>query len=95
MASLTRAFALGEHELTVDPELGTIVVPITGNASALTSALRALDADSVPIEDISLRRPSLDDVFLELTGRIADDDDEEQRREEQAPPRRRFQGRRD
>ena len=72
VASLTRVFGLGEHELTVDPELGTIVVPITGNASALTSALRALDADTVPIEDISLRRPSLDDVFLELTGRVAD-----------------------
>ena len=38
VASLTRAFELGEHELTVDPELGTIVVPISGNASALTSA---------------------------------------------------------
>ena len=97
VASLTRVFELGEHELTIDPELGTIVVPISKdvNAQALTHALRALDADNVPIEDISLRRPSLDDVFLELTGRVAEDEDTEPRREEQPPPRVRFQGRRD
>ena len=63
-----RAFDLGEHDLTVDPELGTVVVPISAGAPALTQALRALDAEHVPIIDVSLRRPSLDDVFLNLTG---------------------------
>jgi ABC-2 type transport system ATP-binding protein len=70
---------LGEHELTVDPSSAPSWCRSPGTR-ALTSALRALDADTVPIEDISLRRPSLDDVFLELTDRIAEDDDVDQRR---------------
>jgi ABC-2 type transport system ATP-binding protein len=90
VASMSRAFELGEHELTVDPELGTVTVPITTGAPALTHALRNLDADNLVIEDISLRRPSLDDVFLTLTGRAT-----EEERPDQAPPRTLFQGRRD
>jgi ABC-2 type transport system ATP-binding protein len=87
---MARAFSLGEHELVVDPELGTVTVPITTGAPALTLALRHLDADKIPIEDISFRRPSLDDVFLTLTGRAT-----EEERPDQAPPRTQFQGRRD
>ena len=68
VVAMARAFDLGEHDLTVDPELGTVVVPISAGAPALTQALRALDAEHVPIIDVSLRRPSLDDVFLNLTG---------------------------
>jgi ABC-2 type transport system ATP-binding protein len=92
VASMSRAFELGEHELTVDPDLGAVTVPITNGAGApaLTLALRNLDADKIVIEDISLRRPSLDDVFLTLTGRAT-----EEERPDQAPPRTLFQGRRD
>jgi ABC-2 type transport system ATP-binding protein len=35
-------------------------------------AVRALDQVGVPIEDISLRRPTLDEVFLTLTGKPTD-----------------------
>ena len=83
VGAMARAFNLGEHDLTVDLELGTVAVPITTGAPALTQALRALDAERVPIIDVSLRRPSLDDVFLNLTGHIADDEV----REEQPEPR--------
>jgi hypothetical protein len=34
-------------------------------------ALRALDQEGIAIEDISLRRPTLDEVFLALTGKPA------------------------
>jgi ABC-2 type transport system ATP-binding protein len=83
VVAMARAFSLGEHDLTIDPELGTVVVPISAGAPALTQALRALDAEHVPIIDVSLRRPSLDDVFLNLTGHYADDEV----REEQPEPR--------
>jgi ABC-2 type transport system ATP-binding protein len=91
VAAMARAFDLGEHHLTVDPELGTVVVPISAGAPALTQALRALDAEHVPIIDVSLRRPSLDDVFLNLTGHHADDEI----REEQPEPRPLIRRRRD
>jgi ABC-2 type transport system ATP-binding protein len=45
-------------------------------------AVRALDREGVPIEDIVLRRPTLDDVFLALTGHAAEvDEDGEGERE--------------
>ena len=40
----------------------------------LTELVRRLDAAAVPIAALELRRPSLDDVFLSLTGRAASDE---------------------
>jgi len=40
-------------------------------ARLLPIVVRALDDAGVPVEDIALRRPTLDEVFLELTGRTA------------------------
>ncbi|MET8142458.1 ATP-binding cassette domain-containing protein [Sphaerisporangium sp. NPDC005288] len=56
----------------VERHLRRITVPVTGGPAALVEAVRELDARSVGIDDISLRRPTLDDVFLRLTGRLAD-----------------------
>jgi ABC-2 type transport system ATP-binding protein len=50
----------------------TLTAPIVGGAATLTNALRELDAEGVPLCDVGLRRPTLDDVFLTLTGRMAD-----------------------
>jgi len=35
--------------------------------------VRAVDSEGIVVEDLGLRRPSLDDVFLSLTGHLADD----------------------
>lgn len=50
----------------------TLTAPITGGAQTLTEVLRSLDLDGVALRDVGLRRPTLDDVFLSLTGRVAD-----------------------
>ena len=47
-------------------------MPATTGGAALTETLRALDQESVPVADLTLRRPSLDDVFLTLTGHAAE-----------------------
>lgn len=49
-----------------------VTAPITGGASTLTDALRLLDTEGVRLLDVGLRRPTLDDVFLTLTGHIAE-----------------------
>ncbi len=46
--------------------------------------MRALDEAEVPVEDIALRRPTLDEVFLALTGRTTTDTDPSDPREEAA-----------
>ncbi len=61
----------------LDGKARTVVVPITGGARTLTRALRLLDQGGIEIHDVGLRRPTLDDVFLSLTGHVADFEDAE------------------
>ncbi|MFJ8965774.1 ATP-binding cassette domain-containing protein [Lentzea sp. NPDC102401] len=56
-----------------DDRQNHLTVPVTGGSSVLMEAIRRLDAESVKVLDIGLRRPTLDDVFLALTGHVADD----------------------
>jgi ABC-2 type transport system ATP-binding protein len=83
VGTLARTFSVPERDLTVDVELGTVVVPVAVGSVALVEAVRALDAAGVHVADLGVRRPSLDDVFLSLTGHIAEDN-----RSESAEPRR-------
>jgi ABC-2 type transport system ATP-binding protein len=71
VTALAQRFARPADELTVDRVNGRVRVPVRAQASALTNALRALDAANVGVADLVLRRPSLDDVFLKLTGHKA------------------------
>jgi len=49
-----------------------VTVPIVGGAGALAHALRSLDTAGVQVQDVGLRKPTLDDVFLTLTGHAAE-----------------------
>ena len=51
----------------------TVSAPVTSGSGALIQALRALDEASIHPLDIALKRPSLDDVFLSLTGHVAEE----------------------
>ena len=73
------ARALGPHlcaEPDVSFELRRVGGPIPGGAALLPEVVRSLDAAGVPLEDLSVRRPSLDDVFLALTGKKTSSDDQ-------------------
>lgn len=52
----------------VDSSSGVVTMPISGGASVLVDVVRELDSAKLKIADIILRRPSLDDVFMKLTG---------------------------
>ncbi|MBT2211575.1 MULTISPECIES: ATP-binding cassette domain-containing protein [Actinomadura] len=60
-------------EAEVDAAALRVGAPAAGRAAALTEAVRALDAAGVRVADIGLRRPTLDEVFLHLTGDTAQD----------------------
>ncbi|MFE9243731.1 ATP-binding cassette domain-containing protein [Nocardiopsis sp. NPDC006938] len=53
----------------VDRDSLRVSAPVRGRGAALTKVVRALDEAGLDVEDIALRRPTLDDVFLGLTGR--------------------------
>jgi ABC-2 type transport system ATP-binding protein len=66
--------AQGRSGPQVDNESGKVVVPAGGDGSSLlTDLVRQLDAANIRIDDLALRRPTLDDVFLALTGRSAEE----------------------
>jgi ABC-2 type transport system ATP-binding protein len=67
--------SLGEGEPHVDKETGVINLGVGGRGSdALIDAVRSLDAAGIQTHGLGLRRPSLDDVFLALTGHAAEED---------------------
>ncbi|GAA2599376.1 MULTISPECIES: ATP-binding cassette domain-containing protein [Streptomyces] len=57
-----------EGEPETDEEGLRVHAPVTDRVPALTEVARTLQDEGVAVEDIGLRRPSLDDVFLRLTG---------------------------
>jgi ABC-2 type transport system ATP-binding protein len=59
----------------IDEHTRRLTAPVTGGAAVLTEALRRLDAADVALHDVALRRPTLDDVFLTLTGHRTVDDE--------------------
>jgi ABC-2 type transport system ATP-binding protein len=67
---------LADGEVQVDAETGLVRVPVRGGSRALMDAVRALDAAAIDVADIALRRPTLDDVFLALTGHAAEGEEE-------------------
>jgi ABC-2 type transport system ATP-binding protein len=52
-----------------------LLMPVSGGVSVLREALRLLDEEGIAVDDAGLRRPTLDDVFLTLTGHAAEVDD--------------------
>ena len=57
----------------IHTDIRTISAPVTTGSIALMEALRALDDAKIHPLDIALKRPSLDDVFLSLTGHVAEE----------------------
>jgi ABC-2 type transport system ATP-binding protein len=55
----------------VEPERRKVSVAVSGGSLMLTRVLRELDQADVAAEDVALRRPTLDEVFLRLTERSA------------------------
>jgi ABC-2 type transport system ATP-binding protein len=63
---------LGSGAPQVVAESGEVSLPVAQGASVLAEVVRRLDAAGVEISDLALRRPTLDDVFLALTGHVAE-----------------------
>ena len=77
-AELARAHGvlqpLAVGSVSVEDSRRSLLVPVSGGARVLADALRRLDAEGIEVDDVGLRRPTLDDVFLTLTGHTAEDE---------------------
>jgi ABC-2 type transport system ATP-binding protein len=64
----------GKGETVIENHTRRVTVPVSGGAKLLAEVIRELDGRRVEIDDIGLRRPTLDDVFISLTGHAAEDE---------------------
>jgi ABC-2 type transport system ATP-binding protein len=72
-AAVAALAPLADEPVTVEDH--TVRVPVHQRSGAIVAAVRALDEAGVNgVEDIAIRRPTLDDVFIALTGRAAEDE---------------------
>ncbi|HEX2904590.1 MAG TPA: ATP-binding cassette domain-containing protein [Jatrophihabitans sp.] len=79
---LTRATAilasLADEAPEVDEHSRRLVAPVSGGSATLVEAVRRLSDESIEVLDLALRRPTLDEVFLQLTGHPSVPDPAEQ-----------------
>ncbi|MGH3471266.1 MAG: ATP-binding cassette domain-containing protein [Nocardioidaceae bacterium] len=69
LSALAQALAsLGSERPRIDAGSSRVTVPVAGGRSAISAAVQALGAVDAEVDDIGLRRPTLDEVFLKLTG---------------------------
>lgn len=59
-------------EVRVEAERRFVVATVAGGAGLLAAVVRDLDAAGVLVDELGLHRPTLDDVFLTLTGHAAE-----------------------
>ena len=67
---------LGNGEAIVDAERASLRLPIAGGGGVLPEVVRALDSAGVSTVELAIHRPTLDDVFLALTGHAAEGEPE-------------------
>jgi len=67
--------AINGHDATFDAASKRITLPAPKGAETLMAAARSLDGAGVTPNDITLRRPTLDDVFLAYTGKSVEEED--------------------
>ena len=70
---------LDEYGATPHVDIGAreITVAVGAESGVVAEIIRALDAGNITVADLAFRQPSLDDVFLALTGRAAEEVDAE------------------
>jgi ABC-2 type transport system ATP-binding protein len=64
---------LGGDKLHSYPDIGEITIPSGGGTALLPEVVRRLDAEKISIAELTLKPPTLDDVFLDITGHPAEE----------------------
>ncbi len=77
LRNLADRWGVENADVMVEPHTRRLTVPYPAGARGLATAVRGLDEEGLELTDFSLRRPTLDDVFLQLTGHMAENGTEE------------------
>jgi ABC-2 type transport system ATP-binding protein len=77
---------IGVGEPEVEENTRRLTVPVSGGAKLLATALREFDEARIELQDVGIRRPTLDDVFLSLTGHAAEVEEPDAKKKRKAAP---------
>ncbi|OWY62005.1 daunorubicin/doxorubicin resistance ABC transporter ATP-binding protein DrrA, partial [cyanobacterium TDX16] len=77
-----KPFGCGDE--VVDEKDPIVTVPVESSIGVVADAVRALDAAGIAVDDLLIRRPTLDDVFLTLTGHTAEESEADEEEEVKA-----------
>ncbi|MEX0698149.1 MAG: ATP-binding cassette domain-containing protein [Acidimicrobiia bacterium] len=66
--------AVGVGEVSINEHARHLTVPVSSEGQTLIETIRALDLQGLKVLDLTLRRPTLDDVFMTLTGHAAEEE---------------------
>lgn len=83
---VVQAAAGSASEVQINKEASKVTVRVNNGAAVLADTIRLLDAANLAIADLALRKPTLDDVFLTLTGRSVEEATAEQQESEAKGP---------
>jgi ABC-2 type transport system ATP-binding protein len=75
--AVTLLASLGDGQPRTDPDQRRLSLPTKGGTALLIAAGRRFQEEGIPLDDLGIRRPSLDDVFLSLTGATASAPDDD------------------
>jgi len=84
-ARLLAPFASGA--VSIEAEARRVVIPIQESSGLITRISTALGAENIGIDNVELRRPTLDDVFLNITGHASEDESRNEPSAQTAPAR--------
>ncbi len=79
-ASVLDRYSYGEGGVRIDAERRYVGATVAGGSGLLAAVVRDLDAAGVEVDELGLHRPTLDDVFLTLTGHAAESEAAEDER---------------
>ena len=71
---------VGGDAIAVDAATRRVALPVEAGTAQLMAAARALEAAGVAVDDLGVRRPTLDEVFLALTGQPIEERDDQKER---------------
>ncbi len=75
-AEVLSAVASQGEQVVVDRGRRSVSIGVSGGFASLSEAVKRIETAGIQLEDLALRRPTLDEVFLKLTGHVAETSEE-------------------
>ncbi|HEY97033.1 MAG TPA: daunorubicin/doxorubicin resistance ABC transporter ATP-binding protein DrrA, partial [Dehalococcoidia bacterium] len=72
---------IAQGEVNQNSDLGELSFPASGGTSVLADIVRKLDANGIELTELGLTQPTLDDVFLSITGHTTEEETDKDQRE--------------